>query len=60
MYPPLFATSGLKINLGKSELSPIGNVSNVSGLASILGCRVSSSIKYLGPPLGALFKVKCI
>jgi hypothetical protein len=34
--------SGLRINLDKSELFPIGNVNNVEGLASILVCRVSS------------------
>lgn len=34
---------------------------NVEGLASILGCRVSSlSMKYLGLPLGASFKAKSI
>jgi hypothetical protein len=34
--------SRLKINLAKSKLVPVGNVSNASGLAHILGCRVSS------------------
>jgi hypothetical protein len=39
----------------------VGNVPNVSGLARILGCRVSSlPLKYLGLPLGALFKAKSI
>jgi hypothetical protein len=39
----------------------MGNVSNVSGLARILGCRLSSlPIKYLGLPLGAPFKAKYI
>lgn len=33
---------GLKINLAKSELVPIGNVNDVEDLARILGCRVSS------------------
>jgi hypothetical protein len=36
------AVSGLRVNLAKLELVPIGNVTNVEVLASILGCRVSS------------------
>jgi len=32
---------GLRINLVKSELVHVGNVNNVDGLASFLGCRVS-------------------
>jgi hypothetical protein len=52
---------GLKINLAKSELVPIGFADDVEGLASILGCVVSSlPLKYLGIPLGALFKEKSI
>jgi hypothetical protein len=55
------AVSGLRINLAKSELVHVGNVNNVEGLASILGCRVSSlPMKYLGLPLGASFKAKSI
>lgn len=34
--------SGLKINLAKSELVPVGKFENVDGLASILSCGVSS------------------
>lgn len=50
------AISGLRINLAKLELVPIGNVNNVEGLANILGCTVSSlPLKYLGLPLGDLF-----
>jgi hypothetical protein len=30
------AVSGLKMNLAKSELVPVGNVDNVAGLAGIL------------------------
>jgi hypothetical protein len=53
--------SGLKVNLSKSELVPVGNVVGVEGLAGILGCRVSSlPLKYLGLPLGASFKAKPI
>jgi hypothetical protein len=55
------AVSGLKINLAKSVLVPIGCVDNVDGLAGILGCGVSSlPLKYLGYPLGASFKAKSI
>jgi hypothetical protein len=53
------AVSGLRINLAKLELVPIGNVNNVEGLANIIGCRVSYlPMKCLGLPLGALFKSK--
>jgi hypothetical protein len=53
--------SGLKINLAKSELVPVGNINNVVGLVGILGCRVSSlPVKYLGFPLGAFFNAKSI
>jgi len=36
------AASGLRINLGKSEIVPIGAVEDVKGLAHLLGCRVAS------------------
>jgi hypothetical protein len=37
--------------MSKSELVPGGIVTNVEGMASILGCRVSSlPMKYLGLP----------
>jgi len=51
------AVSGLKINLDKSVLVPVGIVDNMDDLAGILGCGVSSlPLKYLGLPLGAPFK----
>jgi hypothetical protein len=51
----------LKINLAKSKLVPIGAMEDFGGLASILGCRVSSlPVKYLGLLLGASFKEKSI
>jgi len=51
------AASGLRINLGISEIVPIGEVENVDSLAHILGCRVASLLlTYLGLPLGASFK----
>jgi hypothetical protein len=55
------AVSGLKVNLSKSKLVPVGNVVDVEGLTNILSCRVSSlPLKYLGLPLGAGFKAKPI
>jgi hypothetical protein len=55
------AISGLKINLAKSVLVPMGGDVNVDDLAGILGCEVSSlPLKYLGLSLGAPFKAKSI
>jgi hypothetical protein len=55
------AVSGLKVNLAKLALVPVGNVVDVGSLADILGCEVSSlSLNYLGLPLGACFKAKPI
>ena len=51
------AVSGLKINLNKSEIIPIGTVANLKELASELGCKVGSlPTSYLGLPLGAKHK----
>ena len=51
------ALSGLKINLNKSKIIPIGTVDNVEELASELGCKVRSfPTSYLGLPLGAKHK----
>jgi hypothetical protein len=48
------AASGLKVNLAKLVLIPVGNVQQVDYLASILGCEVASlPLDYLGLPLGA-------
>ncbi|KAJ9678729.1 hypothetical protein PVL29_020805 [Vitis rotundifolia] len=52
------AVSGLRINLEKSELIPVGRVENIDDLALDFGCRVGSlSSTYLGLPLGAPFKL---
>jgi hypothetical protein len=52
------AVSGLKVNLGKSELVAVGEVGNIGTLAEYLGCRVAGlPMKYLGLPLGAAYKV---
>ena len=51
------AMSGLKINLSKSEIIPIGPVNNLVELASELGCNIGSlPMSYLGLPLGAKHK----
>ena len=50
------AISGLKINLSKLELVPLGQLLNVNELASVLDCKVSAlPLSYLGLPLGATF-----
>jgi hypothetical protein len=55
------AVSGLKVNLAKSLLVPVGNVNNVAKLADILGCETSFlPMKYLGMPLGACYKATSI
>ena len=49
--------SGLRINLEKSKLVPVGEVHNLDVLVGLLGCRHSSlPLKYLGLPLGTKFK----
>jgi hypothetical protein len=53
------AVAGLKVNLSKSVLVPVGQVDNVDQLAGLLGCRSGVvPLKYLGLPLGASFKLK--
>ena len=52
------AVSGLRINLEKSELIPVGRVENMDDLGWDFGCRVGSlPSTYLGMPLGAPFKL---
>ena len=53
--------SGLKVNLGKSELVAVGIVPNMALFMAILGCKQGFlPMKYLGLPLGAKFKDKSI
>jgi len=53
--------SRLKVNLQKSEFVTVGEVLHIEELASILYCNISSlPLRYLGVPLGALFKSKAI
>ena len=53
--------SGLKVNLGKSELVAVGAVPNMDLLVAVLCCKQGFlPMKYLGLPLGAKFKDKSI
>ncbi len=55
------AVTGLGVNMGKSELVPVGEVNNVSLLADILCSKVGAlPMTYLGMPLGASFKVSSV
>ena len=48
------AALGLRINLDKSEIIPVGVVEEIDEMAAELGCRVGSlPSQYLGLPLGA-------
>ena len=48
---------GLRINLAKSELIPVGEVEKIEEMAVELGCRVGSLLTvYLKLPLGAYHK----
>ena len=51
----------LKVNIGKSEIVPVGEVNNIDALANILQCRVGRlPMKYLEMPLGTSFKLVAI
>uniref|UniRef100_A0A2N9II99 Uncharacterized protein n=1 Tax=Fagus sylvatica TaxID=28930 RepID=A0A2N9II99_FAGSY len=55
------AVSGLKINLSKSEIVPVGDVPHLEELVQLLGCKQSVlPMQYLGLPLGATFKETAI
>ena len=50
------AFTGLKVNVGKSEIVSIGEVSNLHTLVNTLQCRVGSLLmKYLGMPLSTSY-----
>ena len=52
---------GLKVNAGKSEIVPVGEVGNIDALATILHCRVGSlPMIYLGIPLGTPSKTASV
>ena len=49
------AVTGLKVNVHKSEMVPVGEIVDVHALAEILGCRVGElPMSYLGMPLTPL------
>lgn len=53
------AVSGLKVNLAKSELFQVGEISNLVSLVWILGCKIGSlPTSYHGLLLRAQFKSK--
>ena len=55
------AFTGLKVNVGKSEIVPVGEVRNIQFLANILQCKVGNlPMTYLGMPLGTLYKTPSI
>ena len=55
------AVTGLGVNMAKSELVPVGEVSNVTQLADILCCRIGVlPLMYLGLPLGVSFKASSV
>ena len=55
------AFTGLKVNVKKIEIVPIGEVNNLVTLANIFQCRVGSlPMKYLGMPLETSFKTTSI
>lgn len=51
------AISGLPMNILKSTIYPVNEVSNLEELANTLGCNIGSFLStYLGLPLGAKYK----
>ena len=55
------ALSGLRINLDKSSLIPVGRVENEENLANELGCKIGYLLaEYLGLPLGAKRKASSL
>ena len=55
------AVTGLKVNMTKSEMVPIGEVDGLSALVDLLYCHIGSlPLQYLGMPLGASYKALAI
>ena len=58
ILPVFEAMSGLRVNLSRSVIIPIGEVPNVNVLAHFFGCRVDYLPSfYLGLPLGVFIRV---
>ena len=50
-----------KVNAGKSEIVPVGEVGKINAFATILRCRVDSlPMKYLGMQLGTPYKTASV
>ena len=55
------AVSGLRVNLTKSSILPVGRLDNIQLLAGVLGCKINVfTITYLGLLLSAKFKEEAI
>ena len=55
------AVTGLKVNMTKSEMVPIGEADGLSALTDLLYCHIGSlPLQYLGMPLGASYKALAI
>uniref|UniRef100_A0A2N9IM18 Reverse transcriptase domain-containing protein n=1 Tax=Fagus sylvatica TaxID=28930 RepID=A0A2N9IM18_FAGSY len=53
------AITGLRVNLTKSEMVPVGVVDSMQPLADLLRCRIGVlPMLYLGMPLGAQYKAQ--
>ena len=51
------AITGLKVNIGKSEIVLVRVVGNLNALPSVLGCNIGGlPMTYLGMSLGSHFK----
>jgi hypothetical protein len=51
------AVTGLRVNMAKSEMVPVGEVQNISELAESLCCHIGGlPLSYLGIPLEASYK----
>uniref|UniRef100_A0A2N9H3D8 Reverse transcriptase domain-containing protein n=1 Tax=Fagus sylvatica TaxID=28930 RepID=A0A2N9H3D8_FAGSY len=55
------AVTGLRVNMAKSEMVPVGEVQNISELAESLCCHIGGlPLSYLGMPLGASYKAVAV
>ena len=55
------AVTGLKVNMAKSKMVPIGEVSDLHALVDLLYCHIGSlPMQYLGMPLRASYKALAI
>ena len=55
------AITGLRVNVGKSEIVLVGQVGNLSTLTNVLCCKTGSlPMTYLDMPLGAHYKAPLI